>query len=147
VAPNAIPVGDAGAYPGQRLGLPAEGRGALASWQQRLTALAVDWLASMVVAIGLFGLGVVNGSGGWRGWMVMAVYFVESTVLCTLAAGSFGQLVTRIAVVRLEAAPLGLLRSAARAALVCVVIPAVVIGADRRGLHDVAVGTVVIRRR
>jgi uncharacterized RDD family membrane protein YckC len=147
VPPNAIPVGDAGAYPGQRLGLPAEGRGALASWQQRITALAVDWAASMVVAIGLFGIGVVNGSGGWRAWMVMAVYFVESTVLCTLAAGSFGQLVTRIAVVRLEAAPLGLLRSAARAVLVCVVIPAVVIGADRRGLHDVAVGTVVIRRR
>ena len=147
MAPNAIPVSGDQAYPGQRLGLPAEGRGSIASWQQRITALAVDWAASMVVAVGFFGIGVVNGAGGWRAWMVMAVFFVESTVLCTLAGGSFGQLVTRIAVVRLDVAPLGLLRAAARAALVCVVIPAVVIGPDRRGLHDVAVGTAVIRRR
>jgi hypothetical protein len=34
-----------------------------------------------------------------------------------------------------------------RAALVCFVLPALVIGVDRRGLHDLAVNTVVINRR
>jgi len=79
--------------------------------------------------------------------MIMAVFFVESSVLTALASGSFGQLVTRVAVVRLDRQPLGFLRAFARALLVCLVLPAVVIGQDRRGLHDVAVNTVVIKRR
>ena len=133
-------------YPGQRLGLPPSGRGALASWQLRITALAVDWAASMAVALLLFGPGVIMG-GGWRGWMTMAVFFVESTVLTALASGSFGQLLTKIAVVRLDREPLGFLGALLRAAMVCLVLPAVVIGRDRRGLHDVAVNTVVIKRR
>lgn len=106
----------------------------------------VDWAASMAVATGLFGAGVLFGDG-WRSWMIMAVFFVESSVLSALTGGSFGQLLTKIAVFRLDAQPLGFVRALIRAALVCLVVPAVVIGADRRGLHDVAVGTVVIRRR
>lgn len=133
-------------YPGQRLGLPLAGRGSLAPWQARITALVVDWAGSMAVATGLFGPGVLYGEG-WRAWMILAVFFVETAVLSALTGGSFGQLVTKIAVYRLDAQPLGFLRAFARAALVCLVIPAVVIGADRRGLHDTVVGTVVIRRR
>ena len=137
---------DSESFPGQRLGLPPAGRGALATWGSRITALAVDWAASMAVALLLFGPGVVSG-GGWRGGMTMAVFFVESSVLTALASGSFGQLVTRIAVVGLDREPLGILRALLRAALVCLVLPALVIGQDRRGLHDVAVNTVVIKRR
>lgn len=133
-------------FPGQSLGLPPSGRGSLATWQTRITALVVDWAASMAVATGLFGAGVLFGDG-WRSWMIMAVFFVESSVLSALTGGSFGQLLTKIAVFRLDAQPLGFVRALIRAALVCLVVPAVVIGADRRGLHDVAVGTVVIRRR
>ena len=106
----------------------------------------VDWAASMAVATGMFGAGVLFGDG-WRSWMILAVFFVESTVLTALTGGSFGQLLTKIAVVRLDREPLGFARAALRAALVCVVLPALVIGVDRRGLHDTAVGTVVIRRR
>jgi hypothetical protein len=79
--------------------------------------------------------------------MILAVFFVESTVLGAVAGGSFGQLITRIGIARLDHRPLGLVRSVVRAALVCLVLPALVIGPDRRGLHDVTVGTVVINRR
>jgi len=137
--------GDREGYPGQALGLPASGRGSLAPWQSRITALAVDWAASMAVAAGLFGSGVLFG-GGWRAWMILTVYLVESAVLSALTGGSFGQLLTRIAVFRLDATPLGFGRALLRAGLVCMVVPALVVGPDRRGLHDVAVGTVVIRR-
>lgn len=144
---NAASVGDSrDGYPGQSLGLPAAGRGSLAPWQARITALALDWAASMAVAAGFFGSGVLYG-GGWRAWMILAVFFVESAVLSAVTGGSFGQLVTRIAVFRLDAQPLGFGRAVLRAALVCLVIPAVVVGPDRRGLHDVAAGTAVIRRR
>ena len=37
-------------YPGERLGLPREGRGSLASWSQRIWALVIDWAACTIVA-------------------------------------------------------------------------------------------------
>lgn len=134
------------AYPGESIGLPEAGRGSLASWSSRLVALLLDWAGSMAVAVGIFGTSVVIGTG-WRSWMILAVFFVQSSVLCTLAGGSFGQLICRIGVLRLSRAPLGFLRAVARAALVCLVLPPLVIGADRRGLHDLVVATAVVNRR
>ena len=133
-------------YPGQRLGLPAAGRGSLATWSQRITALVVDWAASTLLAFLVFGPAALTGNG-WRSLLVPGVFFVETTVLSALTGASLGQLVTRITVLRLDRRPLGWLRAASRAALVCAVLPALVIGLDRRGLHDTAVGTVVVRRR
>lgn len=133
-------------YPGQRLGLPAEGHGSLASWQGRIAALFLDWAVCMGVAVLLFGTGVVTG-GGWRAWMTLATFFVQSTVLSWLAGGSLGQLVCRLAVVRLDRKHLGITRAVLRAALVSLALPALVIGPDRRGLQDLAAGTVVVNRK
>ncbi len=147
MAENVTPMGrEQESYPGQWLGLPQTGRGSLASWRARITALVLDWAASMAVAVGAFGSGVLSG-GGWRSWMILAVFFVQSAVLSAVAGGSFGQLLCRIAVFRLDRQPLGFLRAFSRAVLVCLALPALVVGADRRGLHDLAVGTVVINRR
>lgn len=133
-------------YPGEELGLPPQGRGSLASWGSRITALILDWAACMAVAVGFFGDGVLTG-GGWRAWMILTVFFVESTVLTAVAGGSFGQVITRIAVVRLDRQPLGLPRALLRAALVSLALPALVIGPHRRGLQDLMAGTVVVNRR
>jgi uncharacterized RDD family membrane protein YckC len=100
----------------------------------------------MAIAVGFFGPAVLTGHG-WRSWMILATFFVQSALLSGVAGGSFGQLVCRIAVVRLDRLPLGLLRAVTRAALVSLALPPLVVGADRRGLHDLAVGTVVVRRR
>ena len=137
--------GDSG-YPGEQLGLPPDGRGSLASWRSRVGALVLDWAACMAVAVGFFGPEVLTGSG-WRAWMILATFFVESSLLGWLAGGSFGQLVCRIGVIRLDRVPLGLARAVLRAALVSLALPALVIGADRRGLHDLAAGTAVVSRR
>ena len=133
-------------YPGQRLGLPGQGHGSLATWRARIAALLLDWAACMGVAVLLFGSGVVSG-GGWRAWMTLTVFFVESTLLSWLAGGSFGQLICRLAVVRLDREPLGIARAVLRAALVSLALPALVIGPDRRNLPDLTVGTVVINRQ
>ena len=134
-------------YPGERIGLPATGRGSLATWGSRVAALVADWLICTVVAVLLFGTRVVTGQG-WTSWMTLTTFFVETTVLCVLAGGSAGQLLCKIAVVRVGGdRPLDLGRSALRAALVCFVLPALVVGTDRRGLHDLAAGTVVVSRR
>ncbi len=79
--------------------------------------------------------------------MTLTVFFVQSTLLSWLAGGSLGQLICRLAVVRLDRQPLGIPRALLRAALVSLGLPALVIGPDRRNLPDLTVGTVVINRR
>ena len=133
-------------YPGQRLGLPAEGHGSLASWRARVAALLLDWAACMGVSVLLFGTEVLTGSD-WRSWMILTTFFVQSTLLSWLVGGSLGQVVCRIAVARLDRQPLGIARAVLRAALVSLALPALVIGPDRRGLQDLAAGTVVINRK
>ena len=133
-------------FPGQRLGLPAEGHGSLASWRARVAALLLDWAACMGVSVLLFGTEVLTGSD-WRSWMILTTFFVQSTLLSWLVGGSLGQVVCRIAVARLDRQPLGIARAVLRAALVSLALPALVIGPDRRGLQDLAAGTVVINRK
>ena len=137
--------GEEKGYPGQRVGLPETGPGSLASWRARIAALIVDWAACMALAVGLFGSGVLV-STGWRSWMILTIFFAESAILCTLSGGSAGQILAKIAVIRLDRRPLGLWRSVVRAALVSLAIPALIIGPDRRGLQDLLLGTVVVNR-
>ncbi len=100
----------------------------------------------MALAVAIFTPAVLTGQD-WRRFMVLAVFFVESAVLSALTGSSFGQLITRIAVFRLDARPLGFPRAIVRAALVSAVLPALVIDGNRRGAQDLALGTVVINRR
>ena len=133
-------------YPGERVGLPETGRGSLATWGARIVALLLDWVMSTVLAVLFFGTRVLS-SDGWTSWMTMVMFFVQTTVLVALAGASAGQLLCRLAVVRLDNQPVGFLRAGLRALMVCLVLPAVVIGTDRRGLHDLAAGTAVVNRR
>ena len=140
------PPSESETYPGQRLGLPETGLGSVASWRARVAALLVDWAASMLIAVVLFGSEALTGHD-WRAWMTLAVFFVQTGTASMLFGGSLGQILAKIAVVRIDREPLGPLRAYGRALLVCLVIPALVIGPDRRGLHDLAAGTVVVNRK
>lgn len=133
-------------YPGQSIGLPEKGRGSLASWPARVAAILLDWAASMLVAYLLFGVGALRGKD-WRMWTPMAVFLVEASALTALAGGSFGQLLARIGVVRLDHRPVQWWQAVLRTAMKCLVIPLLVVGAERRALTDLALGTVVVNRR
>lgn len=137
---------DASSYPGRSLGLPEHGRGSLAPWSARVGALVVDRGAAMAVAVGAVGGGVLTGHD-WRAWAVLAVFVVQKTVLTALTGSSFGQLLTGVGVTRVVGGPLGWGRAVVRAVMVALVLPAVVVGAERRGLDDLVLGTVVVRRR
>jgi uncharacterized RDD family membrane protein YckC len=140
---------DGATYPGQRLGLPERGAGSVAGWGRRLAALAVDWAASGLVAIPLFGyewFGATAAEQGWVGATPMAVFLLEATVLTALMGGSFGQLLCRVVVVRLDRRPMTVLHAFARTLLICLVVPPLVFNRDGRGLHDLAVKTVTLIR-
>ena len=52
----------------------------------------------------------------------------------------------RLRLVRPADRPIGPWRALARSAMVCLVVPAAVVGADRRGLDDIVLDTVVVNR-
>lgn len=137
-------------YPGARLGLPEEGTGAVASWWRRLAALAVDWLASLLVAAVIFG-DAVWGQGA-AAWAPMGAFLLEATVLTAMLGGSFGQLVLGVVVVRIApgsaegARPVNLLVALLRTFLICLVVPPLIFNRDNRGLHDLVAGTIALRR-
>jgi uncharacterized RDD family membrane protein YckC len=131
-------------WPGERLGLPQSGRGAVAGWGRRTLALVLDWVCSMMV-VGLFvGADLWNGTGVVQ-WAPLVVFAAERWVLTGLTGGSFGQLLTRIRVVRTDGVTLGPGRALVRTLLICLVIPPVVYNPDQRGLHDLAVGSIAVR--
>jgi uncharacterized RDD family membrane protein YckC len=104
-----------------------------ATWLRRIVALCIDWAASSLVAAVVVG----GFDDPAYGWMPLIVFWLESSVGVALAGGSFGQLVVRIRVHRLDGRPLSLLRALQRQLLVCLVIPPLVFRAeDGRGLHD-----------
>lgn len=140
--PHSIAQPDAG----QPSRLPETGIGSLATRGSRIAALLIDWGASMLLAVLAFGPGVLTG-GGWRAWMTMTLYFIDKAVLTALTGSSLGQLVVGIGVTGVDGHAVGIARSFARPALICVVLPAVLIGPGRRALDDVLLGTVVVRRR
>jgi uncharacterized RDD family membrane protein YckC len=143
VPPSSRSVGTS--YPGQRLGLPAEGPGSVASWTRRALALVIDWFAARLVA-GLFVGGAIWSENGVEQLWVFVVFILEAAVLTGLLGGSFGQLLLRISVVRLDGRPVNILQGLLRTVLICLVVPPLVFNSDQRGLHDMAVGTVTVRR-
>ena len=139
------------AVPGERLGLPLEGRGSVARIGARAVALLIDWLLGVtvvtIVSAGTLGFGADQGVVTRSGWTCLFVFFVAVSAFTWLTGASVGQRLLRIHIVRLSGQPLGFLRTLLRTALLCLVIPAVIYDRDGRGLHDKAVGTVAVRTR
>jgi uncharacterized RDD family membrane protein YckC len=126
---------------GASLGLPADGPGSLASFGSRLGAFLVDALGSALVA------GLITAPDLPGNWALLA--FAVVTVL-TLAL--FGQtpgmrlLGLRLAHPR-PGQRLAPWRAVVRTALLCLLVPALLVDADGRGLHDRLTDTAVVRDR
>ena len=155
MAPSAKPGTGAGEefrYPGNRLGLPEEGPGSVAGWGRRILALFLDWLIAGLVASAVTQKPMWGGGNDYSTAQLI-VFFAMTAILTGLAGGTIGHRICGLRVLNLRpgaaagyAAQVGLLAGAIRALLLCLVIPAVVYDRDRRGLHDRAANTAVIRR-
>jgi uncharacterized RDD family membrane protein YckC len=132
-------------YRGQRLGRPESGAGSVAGFGVRLLALLIDWVASLLV-VHLLWPDVAYGTPDYS-QLALGVFAVEAVVLVWLLQSSFGQFLCRIRVEGLDRRRLALWRVAVRTVLLCLVVPALVWDRDGRGLHDRAVGSVVVRIR
>jgi uncharacterized RDD family membrane protein YckC len=135
-------------YAGRRLGLPESGRGSLAGWGARITALMVDWLLANLAA-----LGVVRDDAVWRApvtaldFLPLALFGLQVWLMTGFVGASIGQRLRHLVVVRLDGQPVGLARALLRTILILLVLPPLIVDADGRGLHDKLAGTVLVRAR
>ena len=119
--------------------------GTTAPFGRRLVALAIDWAACLLITHGLIGRLVELGETAWS-FLPLGLLFLVHCIGVTLGGASFGHRLLGLRVVPMHGAWVTPLRAAVRAALLCLVIPPlIVIGDDGRGLHDRTAGTRIVR--
>lgn len=116
-----------------------------ASWARRVLALCVDYAACWGVMLLVYG-GDWFGNGSLPSVYLNLLFIGESALLMALSGGSFGQLATRLRVLRADGSgrPLSLLTALLRQLLICLVIPPLVFRPDGRGLHDMVCRSAVV---
>lgn len=122
-------------YPGQKFGLPREGKRSVAGFGSRLLALLIDWLLCEIIAIAAF----------HSQFLTIAVFGVETWVLTALTGFTVGKRIIGVRVARLDGKPVGFIWALVRTVLFLCVVPPLVYDKDLRGLHDKAANTIVLR--
>ena len=123
------------AYPGERWGLPEDGPRSVPGMGRRLVALFIDWILCAIIATGLL------HSQYWT----LAFFGAETYILTVLTGTTIGKRVLGMRVARLDGKPVGIGWGLVRTLLLLAVVPPLVIDRDRRGLHDKAANTIVVR--
>ncbi|MCP2253715.1 RDD family protein [Prauserella aidingensis] len=136
-------------WPGQRLGLPADGIGAAAGSGRRFVGLLADLvLASLLTA--LFVRPDVDDMAAMESFNLwsLATWAVVTVVSAAWFSFTPGMGLCGIRIGRLDGGGVpGLWRALVRCALTFLLIPAAVRNVDARGWHDRLTGTVVVRMR
>jgi uncharacterized RDD family membrane protein YckC len=136
------------AYPGENLGLPEDGAGSIAGWSRRFAALLIDWIICSLIAIAfLYHPNPGHAADVFvqpRAWTPV-VFAVEDIVLTATAGVTIGKRLLGLRVIRLDGLPVGFGRALIRTVLLMLVVPAMIMDRDLRGLQDKAAGTVVVR--
>ena len=126
---------------GASLGLPADGPGSLATFQTRTAAFLVDAFGSALLAA-LFTAPHLPGN-----WALVA--FAAVTVVTLVVFGQTPGM--RLLGMRLAhprpGQRLAVWRAVVRTALLMLLVPALLVDADGRGLHDRLTDTAVVRDR
>ena len=132
-------------FPGERLGLPQDGPGALSGLGRRTAALLIDWVMSMGISALVIS---VTGIGQSMSTITLLVWFVLGVGAVTIFSFMPGQLIAGIQVARVDAhARVGFVRALVRTFFLIFVFPAIISDHDGRGMHDRATGTAMLRGR
>src|ERR1700761_454956 len=122
-------------YPGEKYGLPEDGPASVPGLGRRLAALFIDWVCCALIATGLL------HSQYWT----LAIFGAETYILLVLTGTTIGKRVLGMRVPPRDGKRIGLGWGLVRTILLLAVVPPLVIDRDRRGLHDKAANTIVVR--
>ncbi|AWB81526.1 hypothetical protein C3B44_03450 [Corynebacterium yudongzhengii] len=136
---------DLSKWPGEKLGLPKRGPGSMASVARRAAAVIIDWIACMIVA-GFINAFITDALGDTP-TLTLLLWLVVGIIGGWLFARTPGMAVLGLGVARVDVpgARVGLWRAVVRTVLTAFILPAAMVDADGRGMHDRGTGTVVIR--
>jgi uncharacterized RDD family membrane protein YckC len=128
-------------WPGERLGLPESGPRSIARPGRRIAALVIDWALASALSLAFF------ATGPWQtdGFITLGLFAGIQVVFLWLLNGGIGHLVLGMRVVPLNPGPLAWWQPVVRTALLALFVPAVIVDADQRGLHDRVAGTLLVR--
>jgi uncharacterized RDD family membrane protein YckC len=132
---------------GARLGLPATGRGSVATWGARLAAFLVDCFASALVGRLIDPITDVQKVDGSASYAPLAVLVAINVLGLALVGQTPGMRLLRIRVAPVSGEldqRIGIVPALTRTVLLAVLVPALVTDRDGRGLHDRLAGTVVL---
>ncbi|MGB3484716.1 MAG: RDD family protein [Mycobacterium sp.] len=133
------------AYPGEVFGFPESGPGSAARSGRRFGALLADWLMAYGLAGLLAGLGIVPLA--MLSTAVLVIWLLVGAISVRLFQFTPGQYMCGLMVVSIDnRMHVGLGRALSRGLLVTLVIPALYMDSDGRGLQDKFTYTAVVRR-
>lgn len=115
----------------------------IASLGRRLGALLIDWFIAVFSAAALTG-NAVPPDGPRQGLITTGFFIAEVALLTGLLGVSIGKRIFGLRVEAPNRRPIGVPRAVIRTVLLSLVLPALVMTDDRRGLHDIAAGSRVI---
>lgn len=110
---------------------------------RRFAALFIDWIVAYLVVTLVTGTDYAGANAAPWFYPLIGFWVVVTLQLGT-ASTTLGKRILRIRVIDADGGPIGFWRAALRTTLLVLVLPAVVITEDRRGLHDMAAGTMVV---
>ena len=122
-------------YPGERFGLPETGPRSVPGMGRRFAALFIDWILCVFIATALL------HSRYWA----LAIFGAETYILTAVTGTTIGKRLLGLRVARLDGRPVGLGWGLVRTLLLLAVVPPLITDRDRRGMHDKAANTIVIR--
>ncbi len=120
----------------------------------RILGIAIDWLLSMLVSSAFFTVPALADASGFERVFVsgeplatLGIWAVQHLVLVATLGTTIGHRIAGLRVVREGGGPVGLVKAAIRTGLLALIIPAVVVDDEGRGLHDRVAGTRLISTR
>lgn len=121
-------------YPGERLGLPEDGPGAIAGFGRRIWGMVIDWGIACLGSFLLF---------DYHPLAIMVIFVVLTSLTISLLGGSIGHILTGMRLNTVQSRAPGWWRPWIRQALLVLVLPALIPDQDQRGAHDVLSGLVL----
>lgn len=118
------------------------------SLARRIGALLIDWIVAALSAVALAGVHYPPApidQDPSETFIIIGFFIAEVGLLTGLVGRSIGKRLMGMRVENPDGRPIGVPRALLRTALLALVLPAVVMTDDKRGLHDLAVGSRVVR--